>query len=83
MALLIAPGTAGPQGPPFDLNYQGEWAAGTTYSSGMGVTYNGSLWHSIQTTTGNAPVSGSAFWVPLTVQGPAGSGGDSLFLFRD
>ncbi len=48
-------------------NFQGVYNAGTAYTLGQTVLYSGALWIALQSTTGNEPVSGSAYWSSIYV----------------
>jgi hypothetical protein len=54
-------------------NFQGEYASGTTYQTGMSVSYNGSSYVARQTTTGNVPTN-TTYWQLLAAKGDTGAG---------
>lgn len=60
-------GPTGPAGPPGTnaFTIQGQWDASTTYEPGDVVTYNGSVYLSIQTGSNHNPLSDTAFWTSL------------------
>jgi hypothetical protein len=63
-------GTDGTNGTP-GINWRGAYSAGTAYSQGDGVSYSGSLYVALQSTTGNLPTS-TTYWQPAGATGPAG-----------
>jgi len=54
-------------------NFQGEFSSGTTYQPGMSVSYNGSSYVALQTTTGNVPTN-TTYWQLLAAKGDTGAG---------
>jgi len=54
-------------------NFQGEYSSGTTYQTGMSVSYNGSSYVALQTTTGNVPTN-ITYWQLLASKGDNGAG---------
>jgi hypothetical protein len=54
-------------------NFQGEYVSGTTYQTGMSVSYNGSSYVARQTTTGNVPTN-TTYWQLLAAKGDTGAG---------
>lgn len=79
-------GPTGPQGPtgaqgppgapgPVDLIWRGLWNAGTTYNDNDAVSYNGSSWTAVATSTNSPPTLVNPNWVPLALQGAQGPQG--------
>lgn len=68
-----ATGATGPAGP-VGINWRGAYSAGTTYAIRDAVSFNGSSYYAIATTTGNAPPNG-AFWNVIAQAGADGTGG--------
>jgi hypothetical protein len=58
-------------------NFEGEYASGTTYQAGMSVSYNGSSYVALQTTTGNVPTN-TTYWQLLAAKGDTGAGSVSF-----
>lgn len=56
------------------LNPEGAYNAGTTYTVGDSVSYNGSSYIALTTTTGNLPTN-TAFWQVLASKGDTGATG--------
>lgn len=54
--------------------FQGAYAAGTTYNYGEGVSYNGSSYVCILTTTGNLPTD-TTYWSLIASKGDTGATG--------
>jgi hypothetical protein len=54
-------------------NFQGEYVSGNTYQVGMSVSYNGSSYVALQTTTGNVPTN-TTYWQLLAAKGDTGAG---------
>ena len=72
-----APGATGSKGDP-GIVWEGTWSAGTTYTDGDAVQFNGSAWVSIQDANqGNSPDSSPAFWELLAMKGDTGDTGDA------
>ena len=70
-----APGATGSKGDP-GIVWQGTWSAGTTYTDGDAVQFNGSAWVSIQDANqGNSPDSSPTFWQLLAMKGDTGDTG--------
>jgi hypothetical protein len=74
-------GPAGPPGPvgPAGLEWQGTWAAATTYAVDDAVSYNGASYFCISAITGNAsntnPATDTTHWALLAAQGAQGPQG--------
>ena len=54
-------------------NFQGEYVSGTTYQTGMSVSYDGSSYVALQTTLGNVPTN-TTYWQLLASKGDTGAG---------
>ncbi|MBF0339657.1 MAG: hypothetical protein HQL95_01675, partial [Magnetococcales bacterium] len=52
--------------------FQGVFGAGTAYSLGQAVSYNGSLYVCIQAGTGHTPSSSPTYWDQLEIRGQQG-----------
>ena len=85
------PGSTGPTGPqgvqgvagvagtvgPAGLNWQGEWASGTSYVADDAVGYAGASWFCILATSGTiAPNLATSNWALLASQGATGQQGE-------
>ena len=72
-----ADGAPGPQGNPgVGVSPAGLYQAGTTYAQDEAVTFDGSLYHSLQNgNQGNTPDSSPAFWDLLVAKGDQGDQG--------
>lgn len=57
-----------------DLTPRGEYNAGTTYSTGDSVSYNGSSYVALQETTGNPPTN-TTYWQLIAAKGDTGATG--------
>lgn len=70
-----ATGATGPEGPPgAGINPTGEYNAGTAYAVGDSVSYLGSSYVAIASTTGNLPTN-ATFWQLLSEKGATGDTG--------
>jgi Collagen triple helix repeat (20 copies) len=71
-------GVTGPKGDQGDpgLVWQGAYASGTTYNVDDAVSYNGSSYICIASTTGNLPTN-TTYWNLLAAKGTDGGGGGS------
>ncbi len=71
-------GPQGVQGPAGGVTWLGDYAGGTAYTQGQGVSYSGATYVALQNTTGNLPTD-TTYWEVLTgatgPQGPQGPTG--------
>lgn len=51
-------------------SFEGAWDAGTTYSVGDSVSYNGAIWRALQASTNSPPEEG-ADWTRVLITGGA------------